>query len=330
MTDRIHSSSHCRDCDGGVSRRSFLQKAAAGSLAGSMFTFGAGLYAAPSKSSTAETAVGRLYQSLSEKQRTTICLPFDHELRSRISANWHVTEPLIGDDFYTTEQRGIIDEIVKGLTSEEGYEKLVKQMDDDGGGIDYFSCALFGNPEEDKFQWELTGRHLTLRADGNSVDKAAFGGPIIYGHGEENPKDNMYHFQTQQTNKLFQALDAKQAEQALREKAPSETNVALRGKDAPFPGIAGSELSGDQKQLLEETLKVLLAPYREADVEEVMSVLKNAGGVDSLHMAFYKGEEGKLDLDNDKVWDVWRIEGPGFVWHFRGAPHVHAYINIGA
>jgi hypothetical protein len=22
------------------------------------------------------------------------------------------------------------------------------------------------------------------------------------------------------------------------------------------------------------------------------------------------------------------VEGPSFVWHFRGAPHVHAYINI--
>jgi hypothetical protein len=29
------------------------------------------------------------------------------------------------------------------------------------------------------------------------------------------------------------------------------------------------------------------------------------------------------------MWDMWRIEGPSFVWHFRGAPHVHAYINIG-
>ena len=43
-------------------------------------------------------------------------------------------------------------------------------------------------------------------------------------------------------------------------------------------------------------------------------------------MAFSK----KQDLANDGTWDVWRIEGPAFVWHFRGAPHVHAYINIGA
>ena len=29
-----------------------------------------------------------------------------------------------------------------------------------------------------------------------------------------------------------------------------------------------------------------------------------------------------------KIWDIWRLEGPNFVWHFRGAPHVHAYVNI--
>ena len=34
------------------------------------------------------------------------------------------------------------------------------------------------------------------------------------------------------------------------------------------------------------------------------------------------------DLGNDHEWDIWRLEGPSFVWHFRGAPHVHAYVNI--
>ncbi len=41
-------------------------------------------------------------------------------------------------------------------------------------------------------------------------------------------------------------------------------------------------------------------------------------------MAFYQDD----DLNNDKQWDIWRVEGPAFVWHFRGAPHVHAYVNI--
>jgi len=77
--------------------------------------------------------------------------------------------------------------------------------------------------------------------------------------------------------------------------------------------------------LVESTLKMLLAPYRENDSKEVMEILNSSGGIDQLHMAFYQQE----DVDNDRVWDIWRVEGPSMVWHFRGAPHVHAYLNIG-
>jgi hypothetical protein len=30
------------------------------------------------------------------------------------------------------------------------------------------------------------------------------------------------------------------------------------------------------------------------------------------------------------VWDVWQIEGPNMLWYFRGAPHVHCWVNIRA
>ena len=128
--------------------------------------------------------------------------------------------------------------------------------------------AVFGDPGAGKFQFELTGRHLTLRADGDSVDKAAFGGPIVYGHGEEDDlSQNLFHYQTQKANEVFHALDPKQAKQALVENAPNEAAVLLQGQGGEFPGIALSQLSGDQKELVESTLKVLLAPYREEDVD---------------------------------------------------------------
>ena len=101
--------------------------------------------------------------------------------------------------------------------------------------------------------------------------------------------------------------------------------MALQGAAGACPGISVGALSADQKQLVEKTLKVILAPYRQEDVDEVFEILKAAGGVEKLHMAFYQQE----DLLEDREWDIWRVEGPSFVWHFRGAPHVHAYINIG-
>ena len=78
-------------------------------------------------------------------------------------------------------------------------------------------------------------------------------------------------------------------------------------------------------QWVEELCSGLAYAHRQEDADEAMAILKATGGLEKLHMAFY--QQG--DLQNDKVWDIWRVEGPSFVWHFRGAPHVHAYINIG-
>jgi len=322
----MHTVPSCRDCHS-VDRRNFLKAGAAalGAVSAGFWTL-PGAYAAPTATSAAETAVGRFFSSLSAEQKKVICFGFNDPLRQRINANWHVTKPTVGTDFYNQQQRQLIDEIVQNVTSKDGYERLKKQMESDSGGIQDYSVAVFGEPGTTAFEWELTGRHLTLRADGNTVDGAAFGGPIIYGHGEEDPKENLFFYQTQQVNEVFKALDATQAKQALVATAPNETAVALQGESGKFTGIGVSQLSADQKQLVEKTLQVLLAPYRKEDADEAMEIVKSNGGTDKLHMAFYQNG----DLGNDKVWDMWRVEGPGFVWHFRGAPHVHAYINIGA
>lgn len=320
MSDNSNRNSPARKT--AINRRSFIGLTSV--VAAPMLLKIPHVYAAPAAKRPADTAVTQFYNSLTERQLLTICFPFKHQLRSRVNANWNVTDPRIGDDFYSDRQRGMINEILRNITSEEGYEKLVRQMDDDNGGVESYSVAVFGEPGRGKFEWELTGRHLTLRADGDSVDKTAFGGPLIYGHGEESPSDNMYFHQTKKANEVFQALDGKQARQALLTRAPRENAVAIQGKDGSFPGIAVSQLSDDQKQLVEETLQVLLAPYRKEDVDEVMSILKTGGGVDKLHTSFYR----QGDLESDQVWDIWRVEGPSFVWHFRGSPHVHAYIHI--
>lgn len=304
-------------------RRQFLGATSATALTVSLSPR---VFAAPTRTSTAETAVQEFYNSLSEDQKAQICFDFNHELRKKINANWHITKPTIGQDFYSKSQRGLINNVIRGVTSEEGYERLQKQMNEDDGGVEFYSVAMFGIPSEDKFEFELTGRHLTLRADGNSVDKAAFGGPIVYGHGESVAKENIYHYQTLQTNEVFKALDTDQRKLALLSKAPKETEVIAQGANGSFPGLAVGQMSADQKQLVTSTLNVLLAPYRDEDKAEVQSILQGLGGVEKLHMAFY--QQG--DLNSDKTWDIWRIEAPGFVWHFRGAPHVHAYINIAA
>ena len=51
--------------------------------------------------------------------------------------------------------------------------------------------------------------------------------------------------------------------------------------------------------------------------------LKAQGGLDDCRLAFY--EEGHL---RPGEYDIWRLEGPAFVWHFRGVPHVHTWVHV--
>ena len=71
-------------------------------------------------------------------------------------------------------------------------------------------------------------------------------------------------------------------------------------------------------------LAKLIEPYRQSDRDEVVQCLKAQGGLDACALAFYR--EG--DIGNDQVWDCWRLEGPSFVWYFRGKPHVHVWVNV--
>ena len=66
-----------------------------------------------------------------------------------------------------------------------------------------------------------------------------------------------------------------------------------------------------------------MAPFREKDSKEALKLVE-AGGLDNIHMAFYKEE----NIGNDEIWDVWQLEGPGMVCYFRGKPHVHAWMHI--
>jgi hypothetical protein len=327
LMNRTDERGQCPDCAPVESRRRFLVGAGAAVAAA---TVGAPLMgralaavepiAKGAKVPEAETTVKRLFTSLTAEQKAACVMPFDHPKATQVSANWAIIEPTIGK-LFSEEQQRMVHEILRGVTSEDGYERMIRQMSDDNGGFENYHCALFGEPNG-KLEWVMSGRHLTIRADGDSMPNAVFGGPITYGHGLEGDyKKNIFHYQTEAVNKLFKALDGKQREKALLDKAPAENDNKIK-KDG-FAGLPFSELTEDQQNVAREAGHALLSPYRTKDIEEAMSSFEGNGGVDMIHLSFYKQE----DLGNDGEWDVWRYEGPTFVWHFRGAPHVHAWVN---
>jgi hypothetical protein len=291
--------------------------------------------AAPAK--TAESLAARLHESLSDEQRKQVCFPWDYKhpkfglLRTRVGNNWNATEPEVSGKFFTPDQRQLVRDIFEQLIEPEWHAKFDKQMEDDCGGFGHSqSIALIGEPGSGKFQFLMTGRHMTLRCDGDAADHVAFGGPIFYGHdagGFNEEKDhpgNVFWPQALAANRVYEMLDGKQRSVALVDRLPKENAVAFRGKKEPIPGLRVSELSPDQREELEKVLAILLEPYRTADRAEVRGCLERQGGLDDLRLVFYS----KGDIGNDKVWDNWRLEGPSFVWHFRGAPHVHVWVNV--
>lgn len=281
-----------------------------------------------------ETLVSTLYKSLSDEQKKSICFPFDHPLRQKVDNNWHIVDKTVRD-FFNKDQQQMIREIFRGLHSPEYQDIVYKQVEHDSGNDKFeggSSVALFGEPGSGKFEFVLTGRHCTRRCDGDSVEGAAFGGPIFYGHAargfyeKKDHPENAYWFQAVQANQVFKSLNGKQRDLALlgsgREEKGMET-IKLTGKKTGLPGIPMTELTSDQKELVRKTLGTLLAPFRKADADEAMKLIEE-NGFDHLHMAFYKNG----DIGEDGVWDVWQVEGPAMLWYFRGEPHVHTWVNI--
>ncbi len=313
-------------------RRDFLKTAgAAGVLAG------AGqlpIQAEKKKASPAEEVVKSLFGSLNEQQRKEVVFDFNHPLRKKVDNNWQITRPRVGQ-FFNKDQQAMIEEIFRKIHSPEYADKVIAQVahDSKSKGLEKCSIGLFGEPDG-QFEFVLTGRHCTRRCDGNSVAGAAFGGPIFYGHAArgfyEKPDHpgNAYWYQAVEANKVFDMLDGKQRDVALLGRSRGERGmktIALTGKKEGLPGIRAGDLSKDQQEQMQKVMKSLMAMFRKEDADEAMNyVTKN--GFDNLHMAFYKAE----DLGDDKVWDVWQIEGPSMVWYFRGEPHVHTWLNIQA
>lgn len=329
------STSHRNTTD--LKRREFLRTTAAG-LVVSGFCGAPVAFASESDNTgqKPETLVAQLYKSLTDEQKKLMAFEFEHPLRHDVDNNWHITKAAIGKSF-DMDQQALIRDIFNGVHSEEYAQTVMKQVDHDNGntnrtgGFSGCTVAIFGVPGSGKSEFVLTGRHVTRRVDGDSVEGTAFGGPIFYGHAAEgfNEKPdhpgNVYWYQAKRANELFQALDGKQRKMALRTDPRDENKKETVAMPAnrELHGLPVGEMSGDQKDLARSVMRDVLAPFRKVDVDESMGIIE-AAGFDKLHFAYYSN----MDVGNDGVWDVWQIEGPSTVWHFRGDPHVHTWVHI--
>jgi hypothetical protein len=256
----------------------------------------------------------------------------------------------------TKDQQAIVGDIFQSVLQPDWPAKLHKQAKDDTGSdwTQDRKIAIFGTPGSGQCQCVISGFHLTFRAGKAKDSPVAFGGAICHGHQpsgfNEKPghPDNIFWYQAQEAHKVYQLLDGKQQQKALVAKGmpyydfgkgidrtpilpestfpnPMEPDVRFRGaKAVELPGLPIGDMSRDQKEAMQKVLRSLLLPYRQPYQDEVMKCLEKQGGLDKCHLIFYQ----ERTLNKDGVWDNWRIEGPAFVWYFRGYPHVHIWIHI--
>jgi hypothetical protein len=326
-----------------VDRRRFIRVLGAGAAAaGSSALFSSrrasaepAAEATPKQAKPAEDLIRELYATLTAEQKQELVLPFDHgggggmqpsRLRTYNSA---ILGRRIGQK-YSKPQQELVQRILRSILSgDEAYERITRHGKWDGSrSFEGNGAVLFGDPTKgERFSWVFAGHHLTVRCDGNSQPGAAFGGPMYYGHSANGySENNVYFYQTKQVRSVFDALNDKQRQQAVIVGNPGdrERGIRFRPADDPVPGVVYADLNTEQQKLVQTVMRTLLEPFRKEDGDEVMELLRANGGLEEIHLAFFKdAPEG-----DDARWHFWRLEGPGFIWNYRVLPHVHCYVNI--
>jgi len=294
------------------------------------------------KNSSTDSLPMQLYNSLNESQRIKVCLPMNHPRRQFVSNWWYIHPEHRVPSTFNAEQQELVKKIFDSLHSVDYQDAISNQVliDQYGDEKNAPAVGFFGTPDDKDFEFIFTGHHVTRRCNAHTDKGQGFGGaPIFYGH-YPHPVDRMndnfreakdhpgnpYWYQSKNFNRFVESLDGKQQEKGLVTDEPrSENPDAVVKKTSESRGLNCSELSADQKKLFVETMRGMMAMFRQEDVNATIETMENKEIVDRLSVSWYAG---KYDIGSDKVWDTWQIEGPEMVWYFRGEPHIHCYFHL--
>jgi hypothetical protein len=344
---------HCPECDAddGLARRDFIR--AVGGTAVTLVGLQAVARTAPKAwadapaatpapaaaarpAKPAESLIRELFEGLSAEQRRNVVYPWNHgagngRLATRLGM---YNAPIFSNhnigQSYTPAQQELVGRILRSISSgEDGFRQMTRGGTyDNSGSLQRCGAYIFGDPTgNNPFSWVFAGHHLTVRCDGNSEPNTAFGGPMYYGHSPNGySQRNIFNYQTRRVLALFDALSAQQRTRAVVNGTPGEQMASVQHRREGFPGLPASEMTPDQRRLVYAVMRDVLSPFRREDADEVMEILGRNGGLERIHVAFYR-DRGATDAE---PWHFWRLEGPGFVWNYRVLPHVHTFVNIAA
>ena len=247
--------------------------------------------------------VFELFKSMDGDQKKKLVLPWDHKAGNQplparlMTANAAVGKSVIGLEYDKKQvETSRTRSSGRSPTARRATSSLSRNGKfDNSGDFESIGALIYGEPAEGKkFSLVFSGHHITVRCDGNSEEKTAFGGPLYYGHSPSGyATNNVFYHQTKVTNELYERARREAGTVAVMpgKWMDGVQTVKLPAKDAKVPGLSIGEMSKDQKDLVEKVMKELVAPYRKEDGDEVMEIIKANGGMEKISLAFY--EEGK-------------------------------------
>lgn len=313
-----------------MDRRRFLQLGA-----GATALAGAGLYGRhrllpPSPSQRLESVdvlAVRLFKSLDEEQRDACCVEYDDPLRQYHNRGVWGGGLSVFTGFDHAQRSTLADLLHAGL-SVAGRTRIPEEYFTRWLGVHSMRALICGDPTLPPYQILLTGGHLNLRLGGACREGVAFGGPQVYGdqrgNGRAGLPGNLYREQFLLAQRLLRGLDAGRRRAATLPEAPPQTEIEVRGRSSAPPGLSLRDLASEPKALAGELVASILSTWPETDVAYANECLAANGGLDALAFSTYEhGDEGPIPEAQ-----VFRLEGPAAVFHFRGHPHVHAFVNV--
>jgi hypothetical protein len=252
----------------------------------------------------AETAAVKLWNSLNAEQQKQALLPYDNKdkYKEEFPA---VNRPGLPFTKLTKEQKALVNEAVRAVTSEYGAERvleLAKQTPDQQRFL-----TFFGTPGKDKqFAWRMAQHHLTLLYVEFGSEAPREFGPLLLGG---NPVKNLWDAEDQLFLKLYAALTAEERQ-----------NVA-KGK-----GLRIGELNDRAKALAHKLLQqrsLVLAPEYQKVFDHQ---LKNDGGRDKLYLSI-QGNGSKSHHQGGNY--HWSLAGEHVLcnWQTVGGEHIHMTLH---
>lgn len=280
----------------------------------------------------ARTLLRAVFDELSDDARAAALHPWDHPLRLYFNRGLATGGVRVTPAALSWYGRRLLADLACESLSSEGRTRVLGQDMTRWAGVNLASLAFCGDPREGPSQAVLSTVHLNLRLGGGPVDGSALGGPQVYGdqrgNGVAGLPGNVYRYQLDAANRLRDALTLAERAAVRVAVAPAQVNVGVQGHDGTFAGLAVGDLAAPARARARTLVTAILSTYPEEAAARAARCIERNGGVDALRFADYDRDFDGEHRFGETPSQIFRLEGPAAVMHFRGHPHVHAFINI--